>query len=96
MRYQELLEYLPVAAVVVGVILLLVAQRDKVLPFIAKFRLKPKPTRSPGMSPVERFNTFYALRSWCYNQNHDKAVESLDSYVLPMLVLSEGDVELEP
>lgn len=80
---------LPFVALAIGVLLLVWGQRKKISSWIPKLNLMSK--SSSKMSPSERFETFYALRSWCYEDGHTEAVEALDCNVLPVIVWSNGE-----
>ncbi len=83
MNFSDLTDKLPFIAVAIGALLLLWVQRSKILSWIPKLNLKSK-----SMSPSKRFDTFYALRSWCKEAGHIPAVGALDKYVLPAIVCS--------
>jgi len=84
MSLDQFTPYLPAAAVVAGLLLLLWGQRDRLLAAVAWLWPAPKPETS--MSPADRFKTFYALRTWCQGAGHAEAVEALDAAVLPAII----------
>lgn len=83
---------LPFVAVAAGGLLFAWSQKDKALKFASnlfwKIKIKKDPT-SAKLSPTKRFEIFYALRSWCCENNHDLAVGALDEHVLQAIVLRE-------
>ena len=89
MNFTELYNYIPLAAVIVGALLLAWGQRSKISGFLSGLIPKLKP--SGDMTPAKRFETFYALRIWCERECHNEAVAALDKDVLPVIVCSDGD-----
>ncbi len=88
MNFSTLTENLPFVAVVVGALLFIWSQRSKITSFVAK--LWPTIKKSKSMTPTKRFETFYALRTWCDCCSYDEfqeAVKALDEKVLPTLVI---------
>jgi len=84
MPLDQLTPYLPIAAIAAGVILMLWGQRDRLKSLVAG--LKPAVEAETAMSPTDRFETFYALRTWCETSGHSGAVKVLDSQILPTIV----------
>ncbi|NLX54406.1 MAG: hypothetical protein GXY58_04775 [Planctomycetaceae bacterium] len=89
MSLDQLMPYAPAAAIVAGVLMLLWGQRDRLKSAVTN--LRPAQTEDPEMSPADRFNTFYALRSWCEASGQAGAVKALDSQVLPAIVAGRRD-----
>ena len=91
MPLEQLQTYLPWAAVIGGLLVLLWGQRDRLAGWLARLRPAPKPDSAvrPTMEPAERFATLYALRTWCQEAGHQEAVKALDAQVLPA-ILQEG------
>lgn len=85
MNLSELTEKLPFLAVIAGALLLAWSQRSKITGFVANLWPSTGKT-SQSMKPVKRFETFYALRSWCESAGHDTAVKALDDHVLIAIV----------
>lgn len=84
MPLDQLTAYLPFAAVTAGVVLILWGQKDRLKSLMTG--LRPAPDADASMSPVERFETFHALRTWCEKAGYAGAVKALDSQVLPTIV----------
>jgi len=84
MPLDQLTPHLPVAAVAAGVMLMLWGQRDRLKSLISG--LWPVPQAETPMPPADRFETFYALRTWCEKAGHAGAVKALDGQVLPTIV----------
>jgi len=61
MPLEQILTYLPWAAVIGGALLLLWGQRNRLAGLVSRFR--PTPQADPGLSPSERFERLYALRT---------------------------------
>ena len=89
MSLDQLMRYAPAAVIVSGVLMLLWGQRGRLKSALAG--LGPAPKAEPEMSPTDRFNTFYALRSWCKASGQAGAVKALDSQVLPAIVAGRRD-----
>jgi len=83
---EQVSSYLPIAAIASGLLLLLASQKDRIVAFVAKFRPATKVKAEPTLSPAERFERFYALRTWCETAGQTNAVKALDSVVLPAIV----------
>lgn len=79
MPLDWLKDYLPVAALVVGIVLLAWSQRSRLAGWS-----EPEPTAD------RRFAMFMALRRWCERAGHAEAVKALDGRVLPALVQGES------
>ena len=84
MPFDQVLTYIPVAAVVVGLLLVLWSERERIQALLARERV-PAPTET-GLTPADRFAKFYALRNWCEQAGAAEAVKSLDGVVLPAIV----------
>ena len=87
---------LPFVAVIAGVLLFAWSQKSKISGFFSGLASKvKKEKKSPDFSltPSERFEIFYALRSWCEVNAYDDAVRALDDCVLPTIVSLEETQE---
>jgi hypothetical protein len=78
---------LPYAAVTCGALLLIFSQRDRLLAILK--RLRPQAQATPGLTPHERFERLYDLRSWCESAGKGEAVKAIDGVLLPAIV--QGD-----
>ncbi len=85
-------------ALSVGALLLFWGQYKTILGWIKKLVPETfygnKTKKDNGMSPAERFDTFYALRCWCKKAGYNSAVTALDDEILPAIVRTEGPVEM--
>ncbi len=84
MSLEQLSQYWPILAIVAGAVLLLWGQRDRLKAWVAG--LRPAPVAESEMTPAARFETFYAMRSWCETAGHTEAVHALDTVILPTIV----------
>ena len=94
MPLDQLTPYLPVAAVAAGVMLVLWGQRDRLKSLVAGQR--PAAEAESPMSPTDRFETFFALRTWCEKAGYAEAVKVLDGHVLPTIVRGDAANEGGP
>jgi hypothetical protein len=78
---------LPLVAIACGAILLLAAQKDRLAAMFKK--LRPQAKATPGLTPHERFQRLYDLRSWCETAGKTEAVQAIDSAILPAIVQGE-------
>ena len=74
----------PLVLVAGGALLLLLGQKDRIVELAAK--LWPVGRATGELTPAERFDRLYALRSWCEQAGQLEAVKSLDATVLPAIV----------
>jgi len=86
MSLEPFAPYLPWLAVAAGVLVLLWGQRARIGGWLAALR----PGVTERLAPSERFERFYALRSWCQESGHAEAVRALDERVLPAIVREGG------
>ena len=84
MPFEQVAGYIPVAAVVVGLLLVLWSERERIQSLLARDHA-PVPTET-GLTPADRFAKFYALRNWCEQAGAAEAVKALDGVVLPAIV----------
>jgi hypothetical protein len=84
MPFDQVLTYIPVAAVVGGLLLVLWSERGRLQSLLPSERT-PAPTAT-GLTPADRFAKFYALRNWCEQAGAAEAVKALDGVVLPAIV----------
>jgi hypothetical protein len=84
MPLEQLLPYVPVLAIVAGVVLVLWNERARIVSAIRAHR--PTVNTESGLTPAERFDRFYALRNWCEQASAAEAVKALDGVVLPAIV----------
>jgi len=94
MPFDQLTPYLPTIAIAAGAALFLWGQRDRLKSLVAG--LKPAPKAAAPLSPTDRFETFYALRTWCEKAGHAGAVKVLDTQVLPTIVRNSAEGEGGP
>jgi hypothetical protein len=81
---------LPYAAIACGILLLLVGQRGRLATMLRK--IQPTAKSEPSLTPHERFERLYDLRSWCQAAGKLDAVKAIDSVLLPAIV--QGDLSL--
>ena len=74
----------PLVLVAGGALLLLLGQKDRIVGLLA--RLRPARRTTGDLTPSERFDRLYALRTWCEQAGQLDAVKALDSAVLPAIV----------
>jgi hypothetical protein len=72
MPLEQMVPYIPVAAVVVGVVLVLWSERNRIRSAIGA---GPTEKTESELTPAERFDKFYALRNWCERSGAAEAVE---------------------
>jgi hypothetical protein len=84
MPFEQVVGYIPVAAVVGGLLLVLWSERERIQALLARERVTV-PTET-GLTPSDRFAKFYALRNWCEQAGAAEAVKALDGVVLPAIV----------
>lgn len=84
MPFDQVLTYIPVAAVVGGLLLVLWSERERIQSLLARDHA-PVPTET-SLTPADRFDKFYALRNWCEQAGAAEAVKALDGVVLPAIV----------
>ncbi len=84
MPFEQVLGYIPVAAVVGGLLLVLWSERERIQALLARDRV-PAPTEK-GLTPADRFAKYYALRKWCEQAGAAEAVKAMDGVVLPAIV----------
>ena len=90
MELTDLKDYLPHLAITAGVILFAWTKKSYVVGYLKNLWPRPKP--HCDMSPTKRFDTFYALRTWCEESGYVSSVVALDTEVLPAIVRIEGPV----
>jgi len=81
---EQLFNYLPIAAIAGGVLLLVASQWSRIASWLSTVR--PDPKSESGSTPAERFEQYIALRTWCEAAGQTNAVKSLDGVVLPAIV----------
>ena len=81
---DQLQPYLPMAAIVGGVMIILWGERDRLTTLLGK--LRPAAKAEPVLGPHELFERLYDLRTWCEAAGRTEAVKALDESVLPAIV----------
>jgi hypothetical protein len=81
---EQLQPYLPLAAIVGGVLVILWGEKDRLTTVLGQFR--PAAKAEPVLGPHDLFERLYDLRTWCEATGRTEAVKALDENVLPAIV----------
>ena len=91
---DQLQPYLPLTAIVGGILIILWGEKDRLITLLSK--LRPTAKAEPSLGPHDLFARLYDLRTWCEAAGHTDAVKALDEGVLPAIVRGNAAVDGGP